>query len=100
MTRYVLVFIALLGLTALTFGLSFLDLGVWNTVLSMTIGLIKSLLVVLWFMHMIEHRNSSRVAFAVAVGLLLCLVTFVVLDVRTRPAASNTDDADIVTLGR
>ena len=50
----------------------------------MAIGLVKSVLVVLWFMHMLEHRNSSRVAFAVAVGLAACLVAFTVLDVRTR----------------
>ena len=99
MSRYVLTFVALLALTTLTFGLSFLDLGAWNTVLAMIIGVVKSVLIVLWFMHMLEHRNSSRIAFAVAVGLAACLVAFTVLDVRTRSPDSNVDPA-VVTSAR
>ena len=87
MTRYVVTFVALLALTALTFGLSFVHLGAWSTAIAMAIGLAKSALVVLWFMHLLEHRNSARIAFALAVGLALCLVGFTLLDVQTRPRA-------------
>ncbi len=84
MKRYVFTFAALLALTGLTLGLSFVPMGGWNSPVALTIGAVKSVLVVLWFMHMIEHRNSSRVAFAVALTLAACLVAFTMMDVGTR----------------
>lgn len=84
MKRYVATFVGLLLLTALTFGLAFLDLGGWDTSVAMAIGGAKSLLIVLWFMHLVEHRNSGRLALAVGVALALVLIAFTVMDVRTR----------------
>lgn len=98
MRRYVLTFVALIALTGLTFGLSFLHMGPWNTVLSMLIGAIKSALVVFWFMHMLEHRNSSRIVFAVAVGLAMCLVGFTLLDVHTRRPGSEPSGTDVAAV--
>ncbi len=98
MTRYVLTFAALLALTALTFGLSFVHMGPWNAVLAMLIGAVKSALVVFWFMHLLEHRNSSRVAFALAVGLAMCLVGFVLLDVHTRRPGSEPSGTDVAAV--
>jgi cytochrome c oxidase subunit 4 len=55
---YFTVFAALLGLTALTTGMAFVDLGrVGNISLALTIAIIKAVLVMLYFMHL---RYSSR----------------------------------------
>ncbi|MGC2161272.1 MAG: cytochrome C oxidase subunit IV family protein [Silvibacterium sp.] len=61
---YALVFGALLILTALTTGVSYLELGVFNAVVALTIAVIKGTLVVLFFMHI---RYSSKL-----VKLTLC----------------------------
>lgn len=84
MTRYVSTLVALLVLTGLTFGLSFASLGAAGTVLAMLIATAKAALVVLFFMHLLEHQNSSRTAFMIALGLAASLIVFIVMDVRTR----------------
>jgi cytochrome c oxidase subunit 4 len=54
---YFTVFIALLALTALTTGVSFVDLGgVLNVAVALVIAVTKALLVALYFMHL---RGSS-----------------------------------------
>ncbi len=86
MIRYVWTFVGLLALTTLTLLLSFLDLGAWSPVLAMAIAVAKSLLVVLFFMHLVEQKTSSRFAFFVSVALLACLLGIAALDVVSRSA--------------
>jgi cytochrome c oxidase subunit IV len=71
------VFAALLGLTALTTGIAFVDLGrIGNISVALTIAVIKAVLVMLYFMHL---RYSSRltILFASAgvfwLGIMLVL---------------------------
>jgi cytochrome c oxidase subunit IV len=47
---YYRVFAALLGLTLLTVGVAFLDLGSLNTIIALTIAVAKVVLVLLFFM--------------------------------------------------
>ena len=56
-STYLVIFIALLILTATTAWISFLDMGRLNAVVALIIALIKALLVALYFMHV---RYSSR----------------------------------------
>ncbi len=74
----------LLALTALTLGLSFVDLAGWGAPLALVIGAAKALLVLLFFMHLAEHRTSSRIAFTTAVAFAAILIGLTVLDVGTR----------------
>jgi len=53
---YYRVFVALLGLTLLTVGVAFLNLGPLNTIIALTIAVAKALFVLLFFMHL---RYSS-----------------------------------------
>jgi cytochrome c oxidase subunit IV len=53
---YYRVFAALLGLTLLTVGIAFLNLGPLNTIIALTIAVAKALIVLLFFMHL---RYSS-----------------------------------------
>jgi cytochrome c oxidase subunit IV len=74
---YVAIFAALLVLTGLTTSVAFLDLGLLNPVVALSIAVLKGTLVVLFFMHL---RYSSRLTWIVAgasifwLGILLVLI--------------------------
>jgi cytochrome c oxidase subunit IV len=55
--RYVLVFLALLALTAATVGLAYVDLGAWHAAMGLTIAATKALLIVLFFMHLLRSKS-------------------------------------------
>jgi cytochrome c oxidase subunit 4 len=86
---YATIFGALLLLTLATAAAAFVDLGgELNSVVALTIALIKAVLVLLFFMHL---RYSSRLTWVFAgAGLfwLLILVTLTISDVLTREAIS------------
>ncbi len=67
---YYLVFAALVALTLLTVGGSFIHLGEWHTTFGLVIASCKAALVVLFFMHVLY---SSRLTWLVAGGGLLWL---------------------------
>jgi cytochrome c oxidase subunit 4 len=56
------VFVALLGLTLLTVGVAFLNLGPLNIIIALTIAAVKALFVLLFFMPL---RYSSRLIWIV-----------------------------------
>ena len=56
---YLLVFLALMVLTAVTVWAAFIDLGPLNDLVAMAIACSKATLVVLWFMHV---KGSSRMS--------------------------------------
>ncbi len=82
--RYTLTFVALLLLTTATFLLHYLNAGYWSVVIAMSIALTKSVLIVLFFMHLIDQHASNWIAFVVSVLLLCSLIAIAMLDVFTR----------------
>ncbi len=81
---YVAVFAALVFLTLVTVGVSYVDLGPLSVVVALTIAFTKALLVVLFFMHL---RESSGVIWVVAGGgffWLAILIGLTMSDVMTR----------------
>ena len=81
---FVRVWVALLALLALTWGLAQLNLGRLNAVVALTIAIVKMLLVLLYFMHV---RYSSRLTWIfVAAGFIwfLIMVDLTLGDYRTR----------------
>lgn len=84
MRAYVLTLVALLALTALTFGLSFAPLGPWGIPVAVAIATAKAVLVALFFMHLLEEGTTARLAAAVAVFLGVLLILLASLDVATR----------------
>jgi cytochrome c oxidase subunit 4 len=75
---YVRVLIALLLLTVLTVGISFLDLpGSWHLGLGLAIAACKATLVALIFMHLLYSQAATRAVIVVTlfwlVGVLLAL---------------------------
>jgi cytochrome c oxidase subunit IV len=82
---YLGIFSILLVLTALTIGVSFVDLDRLNIVIALTIAVCKALLVILFFMHV---RHASRLTWLfVSAGFfwLAILLVFTFGDYLSRP---------------
>ena len=82
---YVIVWLSLILLTLTTTGVAFIDLGgQWNTLTAVVIAVVKTVLVVIYFMHL---RYSSRLTWIFAgAGFfwLVILITLTMSDVLTR----------------
>ena len=81
---YLAVFLALIGLTVLTTGVAFLDLGPFNTVVALAIAFTKMLLVILFFMHVRQSSGLIRITLIAALFWFALLVAFTMSDYRTR----------------
>jgi cytochrome c oxidase subunit IV len=81
---YVIVGVVLLGLTALTIGLAFVPLGVWNPPIALGIAAIKALLVVWFFMHLRVSHPMTRLAALAGLFWLAILLAGTMDDVVTR----------------
>jgi len=97
---YVLNWVALVVLAVATFLLSRANLGWAQVPVAMVIALVKAVLVVLIFMHMLEHRSSNRIFFIIAVLFIVLLVSLTTADVSTRPAFERTSPATQTTAER
>lgn len=105
--RYVVVWIALLALTATTYVMAKVDLGGhWNLVVALTIAVAKAALVVLFFMHLWDGKGANRLVFVVSLFFVLLLIGGVVGDMATRfpfarpPEASGLDGPEPPGPGR
>jgi len=74
--HYVLIWIGLVALTALTVALAGISLGRWVIFTALTIASIKSTMVLLHFMHL---RSEDRVFRIFVLAAVLTLTIFVVL---------------------
>ncbi len=81
---YCLVFAALVILTLVTTGAAFIDLGILNTVVAMTIAIGKASLVVLYFMHVRHSARLTWVFIGAGVLWLAILIALTLSDVLTR----------------
>jgi cytochrome c oxidase subunit 4 len=81
---YVLVWLALMILAALTFLLSRAHLGSLDIAIALVIAVIKTVLVVLFFMELIEHRFVNSMVLIVTAGFVVLLISLTVADVVTR----------------
>lgn len=82
--HYLVVWLALLGLTAISFGASWLHLGAADIVVALVIAVIKSALVLLFFMHLIEQRGANALVIGVTVIFIALLASLMASDVTTR----------------
>ena len=84
MTRYLVVWLALLALTAATVLTSRLHLPTMGVAVAVAIAATKSTLVALYFMHLRDQAVVYRVVLAVAMLLVAVLLALVLVDVKTR----------------
>ncbi len=82
--HYLVVWLGLIGLTAISFGASWLHLGTTDVVIALGIAVIKSVLVLLFFMHLIEHRGANALIIGVTVIFIALLSSLMAADVATR----------------
>ena len=73
-SMYLTVFGALFVLTIITWAIALVDLGGMNTVVALTIAILKASLVVMFFMHL---KYSAKILWlVVASGVLMTVVMF------------------------
>lgn len=81
---YVVVLLALLGLTVLTTFVSYLDLGPGNAAVAMLIAVTKMLLVILFFMHVRYEVPLTRLFVGAGFLWLLIMIGLTMADVLSR----------------
>jgi cytochrome c oxidase subunit 4 len=81
---YFVVFACLIALTLLTVAASFQELGTWHTAVGVAIGVVKALLVVLFFMHLWGSPRLSWLAIGAGLFWLGILLALTLSDYLTR----------------
>jgi cytochrome c oxidase subunit IV len=81
---YVIVWIALVILTITTYVTGRAHLGSWALPIALAIAVTKSMLVLLFFMHLWEQRGANRIVIATSAVFVALLITLTVADVATR----------------
>ena len=82
--QYFAVFGALMALTGLTVWVAFQNFGWLNNVLAVGIAVVKSTLVILWFMHVRYSSQLTKSVLFIALFFFLLLAAFVLSDSYTR----------------
>jgi len=82
--RYLWVLAALLTLLALSAGTAFLKLGPFNSIINLSVSVLKTLLVMAVFMHETGARNLTRLTSALGFIWLAMLLALSLLDFLTR----------------
>jgi cytochrome c oxidase subunit IV len=82
--QYLLTLLALLTLTAITVGVSYLDFGSGNIIVAVLVATVKAILVGLIFMHLLHDKKINAVIFVAAFLFLSLLFLFSFLDQGSR----------------
>lgn len=82
--RYLWVLAALLTLLALSAGSALFKLGTFNTIINMGISVLKTLLVMSFFMHETQARRLTRMVSALGFIWLAILIALALTDFLTR----------------
>ncbi|WP_437283456.1 cytochrome C oxidase subunit IV family protein [Sorangium sp. So ce375] len=83
---YVIVWLLLMALTLTSYLLSLAHLGEADVVAALLIAVAKTVLVLLFFMHLIEQRFANALPMIVAALLLGLMLTLMLSDVTSRQA--------------
>lgn len=76
--------IALMALLALTWSIGYVNLGMFNVIVALTIAIIKALLVILFFMHVKGGSRVLHLAASIGVIWLLIMLALTLSDYFTR----------------
>ncbi len=81
---YFVIWIVLLILTVTTALVAYVDLGVFNIYVALTIAILKSLLVILFFMHVKQSSNLMKVVVAAGFFWFGIMLTLTLTDYLSR----------------
>ena len=88
---YWLVWIALMLLLVLTWGVAEFDLGIFNPIAALVIAFIKMSLVILFFMHVKYNSQLTRVFAAAGFVWFLIMITLTMSDYLSRGTVRPTN---------
>jgi cytochrome c oxidase subunit 4 len=97
-STYLFTLLALVALSFLTFGLSYVHLGGWSITIAMLIAAVKATLIAMVFMGLREHGTGDRAALVLGVVLAVLLIGFAAADVATRTRLASTIPAPAATI--
>jgi cytochrome c oxidase subunit IV len=83
-TKLALVLASLLVLTCITVGVSYMDMGIFNVPIALTIACLKVSLVLLFFMHLKYEGKAITISFLSTIGFLAIMISFTFWDVAFR----------------
>lgn len=93
--RYLAVWVALMILTAATWGLSRFHIpGGAGVAVALTIASVKGGLVALFFMHLYDQKGPNRLVLLTSLVFVTLLVLLTLLDSATRFPLANPPDAE------
>ena len=95
---YLKVFGALMFLTVLTVAVTYIDLGSFNVVLAMLIAIIKSTLVLLFFMHLYYDNKTNLMFFLASILFMIIFITFTYFDIGQRDGIYDVEDINPVII--
>src|ERR1043165_4936531 len=81
---YLVILTALVIGTCATWGIAFIDLGIFNPVVALTIAVIKAVLVILFFMHVFYSSRLTKLTVAAGFFWLLIMITISLSDYLPR----------------
>jgi len=81
---YFFVWVLLIALTATTWATGRMHLGTWALPLALAIAIAKSLLVILFFMHLWEQKGVNRIVIGTSFVFVALIISLTVADVATR----------------
>jgi cytochrome c oxidase subunit IV len=81
---YIGVFLALMVGTAVTVGVTYVDLGAFNLTVALAIAVTKAMLVILFFMHMKYSPKLIKVTFGAGFFFFLIMIIITLSDYLTR----------------
>jgi cytochrome c oxidase subunit 4 len=81
---YLLIIFTLMGLTCATWAIAFVNLGIFNPIVALTIAVTKAVLVILFFMHVYYSSRLTKVTVGAGFFWLLILITLSLLDYISR----------------
>jgi cytochrome c oxidase subunit 4 len=81
---YGMIFAALLIMTAITVGASYLELGDFNVIVALAIACIKAVLVILFFMHVKYSSRLTKLTVAAGFFTFFVLITMSMTDYISR----------------
>lgn len=81
---YIGIFSALMVLSAITVGAAFLNLGRFNSIVAITIAVIKATLVILYFMHVKYSSRLTKITVVLSFFFVAILFAETFMDYATR----------------
>jgi cytochrome c oxidase subunit IV len=81
---YLVIVLILLAATGTTAAVSYVDLGIFNAVVALAIGVTKATLVVLFFMHVKYTTKLTKLTVASGIFTFLVLIGMTLCDYITR----------------